>query len=86
MSPSSLRRGPRRVAEHDGPSLVFFDEVNTATPATQNALDACGAGSDASVSLILGDRCSFRGRSQPAVAERGSHGTFPLRWRTVSAT
>ena len=28
----------RRVAEHDGPSLVFFDEVNTATPATQNAL------------------------------------------------
>ena len=28
----------RRVADHDGPTLVFFDEVNTATPATQNAL------------------------------------------------
>lgn len=28
----------RRVAEHDGQCLVFFDEVNTATPATQNAL------------------------------------------------
>ena len=28
----------RRVAAHDGPALVFFDEVNTATPATQNAL------------------------------------------------
>ena len=28
----------RRVAQHDGMSLVFFDEVNTATPATQNAL------------------------------------------------
>ena len=28
----------RRAAEHDGMSLVFFDEVNTATPATQNAL------------------------------------------------
>ncbi len=28
----------RRTAEHDGVSLVFFDEVNTATPATQNAL------------------------------------------------
>ena len=28
----------RRVAGHDGPSLVFFDEINTAAPATQNAL------------------------------------------------
>ena len=28
----------RRTAESDGVSLVFFDEVNTATPATQNAL------------------------------------------------
>lgn len=28
----------RRVADHDGRCLVFFDEVNTATPATQNAL------------------------------------------------
>ena len=28
----------RRTAENDGMSLVFFDEVNTATPATQNAL------------------------------------------------
>ena len=28
----------RRTAERDGVSLVFFDEVNTATPATQNAL------------------------------------------------
>ena len=28
----------RRVAEHQGDALVFFDEVNTATPATQNAL------------------------------------------------
>ena len=28
----------RRTAERDGMSLVFFDEVNTATPATQNAL------------------------------------------------
>lgn len=28
----------RRAAESDGVSLVFFDEVNTATPATQNAL------------------------------------------------
>ena len=28
----------RRTAEADGMSLVFFDEVNTATPATQNAL------------------------------------------------
>ena len=28
----------RRTAETDGMSLVFFDEVNTATPATQNAL------------------------------------------------
>lgn len=28
----------KRVAAHDGEALVFFDEVNTATPATQNAL------------------------------------------------
>lgn len=28
----------RRVADCDGDCLVFFDEVNTATPATQNAL------------------------------------------------
>ena len=28
----------RRAAEGEGVSLVFFDEVNTATPATQNAL------------------------------------------------
>ncbi len=28
----------KRVAAHDGTSLVFFDEVNTAAPATQNAL------------------------------------------------
>ena len=28
----------RRTAEEEGVSLVFFDEVNTATPATQNAL------------------------------------------------
>ena len=28
----------RRTAESDAMSLVFFDEVNTATPATQNAL------------------------------------------------
>ena len=28
----------RRTAESEGVSLVFFDEVNTATPATQNAL------------------------------------------------
>ena len=28
----------RRVASGEGVSLVFFDEVNTATPATQNAL------------------------------------------------
>ncbi len=28
----------KRVAEHKGTSLVFFDEVNTASPATQNAL------------------------------------------------
>ncbi len=28
----------RRVAAHGGECLVFFDEVNTATPATQNAL------------------------------------------------
>lgn len=27
-----------RVAAHDGPALVFFDEINTATPSTQNAL------------------------------------------------
>ncbi len=28
----------KRVASHNGEALVFFDEVNTATPATQNAL------------------------------------------------
>ena len=28
----------KRVAAHEGEALVFFDEVNTATPATQNAL------------------------------------------------
>lgn len=28
----------KRVAAHDGEAVVFFDEVNTATPATQNAL------------------------------------------------
>lgn len=28
----------KRIASHGGESLVFFDEVNTATPATQNAL------------------------------------------------
>ncbi|WP_423915742.1 AAA family ATPase [Candidatus Poriferisodalis sp.] len=28
----------RRVAERDSDTLVFFDEINTATPATQNAL------------------------------------------------
>ena len=28
----------RRVAERDTDTLVFFDEINTATPATQNAL------------------------------------------------
>ena len=54
----------RRTAEHDGTSLVFFDEVNTATPATQNALMRVvleGRVGD----LELGDRVRFAAAANP---------------------
>ena len=54
----------RRTAEHDGMSLVFFDEVNTATPATQNALMRVvleGRVGD----LELGDRVRFAAAANP---------------------
>ena len=54
----------RRAADSDGESLVFFDEVNTATPATQNALMRVvleGRVGD----LHLGDRVRFAAAANP---------------------
>ena len=54
----------RRTAESDGMSLVFFDEVNTATPATQNALMRVvleGRVGD----LELGDQVRFAAAANP---------------------
>ena len=54
----------RRATERDEASLVFFDEVNTATPATQNALMRVvleGRVGD----LQLGDRVRFAAAANP---------------------
>ena len=54
----------RRAADSGGMSLVFFDEVNTATPATQNALMRVvleGRVGD----LDLGDRVRFAAAANP---------------------
>ena len=61
----------RRVAEHDGPSLVFFDEVNTATPATQNALMRVVL--EARVGeLALGDDVRFVAAANPPSQNAGA--------------
>ena len=58
----------KRVAQLNGTSLVFFDEVNTATPATQNALMRVvleGRVGD----LQLGDSVRFAAAANPPSPE-----------------
>ena len=79
----------RRAAAHAGVSLVFFDEVNTATPATQNALMRVvleGRVGD----LELGDDVRFAAAANPPsqnsaawdlsapLANRFAHLTWPV--------
>ena len=86
----------RRVAEHNGPSLVFFDEVNTATPATQNALMRVVLEGRVG-ELGLGDGVRFVAAANPPsqnagawdlsapLANRFGHLTWPItleEWRT----
>ena len=86
----------RRVAEHDGPSLVFFDEVNTATPATQNALMRVVLEGRVG-ELHLGEQVRFVAAANPPsqnsgawdlsapLANRFGHLTWPVtldEWRT----
>ena len=86
----------RRVAAHDGPSLVFFDEVNTATPATQNALMRVVLEGRVG-ELHLGDDVRFVAAANPPsqnagawdlsapLANRFGHLTWPVtleEWRT----
>ena len=86
----------RRAAQHNGSSLVFFDEINTATPATQNALMRVvleGRVGD----LELGDRVRFAAAANPPaqnsaawdlsapLANRFAHLTWPVSfddWKT----
>ena len=86
----------RRVANHNGPSLVFFDEVNTATPATQNALMRVVLEGRVG-ELDLGDGVHFVAAANPPsqnagawdlsapLANRFGHLTWPAtleEWRT----
>ena len=86
----------RRVAQHDGPALVFFDEVNTATPATQNALMRVVLEGRVG-ELDLGDDVRFVAAANPPsqnagawdlsapLANRFGHVTWPVtldEWRT----
>ena len=63
----------RRVAGRDGPSLVSFDETNTAAPAVQNApmrVVLEGRVGESSLGELSPRRQrAVRGRGQPAVAE-----------------
>ena len=85
-----------RVAADDGVSLVFLDEVNTATPATQNALMRVVQEHRVGY-LHLGDRVRFIAAANPVehnsgawdlsapLANRFAHLQWPLRlseWRS----
>lgn len=79
-----------RVAAHDGVSLVFLDEVNTAAPATQNALMRVIQEHRVGY-LHLGERVRFVAAANPAgqnggawelsvpLANRFAHLQWPLR-------
>lgn len=86
----------RRAAQNEARSLVFFDEINTATPATQNALMRVvleGRVGD----LQLGDNVCFAAAANPPsqnsaawdlsapLANRFAHLTWPVSfedWKT----
>ena len=85
-----------RVAAHSGVSLVFLDEVNTATPATQNALMRVVQEHRVGY-LHLGERVRFIAAANPVeqnsgawdlsapLANRFAHLQWPLRlseWRS----
>ena len=61
----------RRVAGHDGASLVFFDEINTAAPATQNALMRVVLESRVG-ELDLGEGVRFVAAANPASQNSGA--------------
>jgi len=86
----------RRVAGHDGVTLVFLDEVNTATPATQNALMRMVQEHRVGY-LHLGERVRFVAAANPSgqnsgawdlsapLANRFAHLNWPLQvdeWRS----
>ena len=86
----------RHVAEHDGVTLVFLDEVNTAAPATQNALMRMVQEHRVGY-LHLGERVRFVAAANPAgqnsgawdlsapLANRFAHLHWPLQvteWQT----
>ena len=86
----------RRVAAHDGVTLVFLDEVNTATPATQNALMRMVQEHRVGY-LHLGERVRFVAAANPSgqnsgawdlsapLANRFAHLQWPLQvdeWRS----
>ena len=60
-----------RVAEHQGWSLVFFDEINTAAPATQNALMRVVQQHHVGY-LDLGERVRFIAAANPAEQNSGA--------------
>lgn len=60
-----------RVAAHDGVSLVFLDEVNTAAPATQNALMRVIQEHRVGC-LNLGERVRFVAAANPAGQNSGA--------------
>ena len=82
--------GLAEVAAHDGVTLVFLDEVNTATPATQNALMRMVQEHRVGY-LHLGERVRFIAAANPAgqnsgawdlsvpLANRFAHLHWPLR-------
>lgn len=72
LTPDGVRLEPpawaRRVTERDADTLVFFDEINTATPATQNALMLSGQVGE----LDLGPRARFAAAANPTAHNSGA--------------
>ena len=89
-------RWARRIADDDGVSLVFLDEVNTATPATQNALMRVVQEGRVG-ELDLGANVRFVAAANPVeqnsgawdlsapLANRFAHLTWPLRLKEWKA-
>ena len=61
----------RRTAERDTDTLVFFDEINTAAPATQNALMRVVLSGHVG-DLDLGARARFAAAANPAAQNSGA--------------